>query len=262
MKKLVLSILSCLFLTTAVCQASPAQTPFHGSIGVGTYYHEYKEPGIMKNDGFFYALNYSLMYEKKLVLGIEGTIAYGQVDYSSTSSGESSDIDDVMVETRGIIGFVASQTAKTKIIPYTGFAYRFLQDDSENKLTSTNHLGYLRESNYYYSPIGIKIDMALDNGWHFKPTLEYDIFWFGEQESFLGYVAGYEDIKNDQEDGYGWRASIAFTKKAKTFEYGVELFYRFWDIDDSEVTRDSFNRNWIEPDNETTEFGINLSLLF
>lgn len=262
MKKHVWAVLIFTLLATVTLHAAPLEKNIHGSIGVGTYYHQYKEPGIMENEGFFYALSYSLMYEKKLVLGIEGTVAYGQVDYSSTSSGESSDIDDVLVETRGIIGMVASQTETVKIISYTGFAYRFLQDDSENKLTSTNHLGYLRESNYYYSPVGVKIDFAMENGWHIIPTLEYDIFWFGEQESYLGYVAGYDDIKNDQEDGYGWRASLAFIHQTPSLKYGIELFYRFWDIDDSEVTRDSADRRWIEPHNETREFGINLSVLF
>ena len=75
-------------------------------------------------------------------------------------------------------------------------------------------------------------------------------------------MAGYEDITNDQESGYGWRAALALTKKTRTIGYGIELFYRYWDIDDSEVTRDSFGRYWIEPDNETSEVGLNLSILF
>ena len=161
-----------------------------------------------------------------------------------------------------IFGAVLFNNQKTKIIPVIGCGYRFLRDDSANELTSTNNLGYLRESNYYYIPIGIKFAVRLDNGWSLHPEFECDYFWSGRQKSYLGYVAGYEDITNDQEGGFGYRFSLALKKKAQTVSYGFELFYRYWDIDDSEVTVDSWDRAWIEPANETMESGFNFSISF
>ncbi|MFH2058893.1 MAG: hypothetical protein ABIJ59_08325 [Pseudomonadota bacterium] len=260
-KRLILYSFLILFFTITANAEQP-EKPFNVNVGFTTYHHEYEEPGIMQNKGFFYGIAYSAMYEKSILLGVEGLISYGQVDYSSNSSGESDDIDDICLETRALVGYAVLNDTRVKITPFTGIAYRFLQDDSSNELTTTNNIGYLRESNYVYSPFGIKIDMPLNDGWHLKPAFEYDLFWFGEQESYLGYVAGYEDITNDQESGYGWRASLALTKKTRAVGYGVELFYRYWDIDDSEITRDRFGRSWIEPDNETSEIGLNLSILF
>lgn len=262
MKKNMLLCLSLSLLFAVTATAGQPENPVKVNLGIETYYHQYEEPGVMKNEGTFLGISYSAMYEKTIVLGIEGLLSYGQVDYSSNSTGESDDIDDICLETRALIGYTAINDGKIKVTPFTGFAYRFLQDDSSNKLTSTNNIGYLRESNYYYSPVGVKIDMTLENGWHLKPEFEYDLFWSGEQESYLGYIAGYEDISSDQEDGYGWRASLALTKKTRTVGYAFELFYRYWDIDNSQVTRDSFGRNWIEPANETSEFGLNVSILF
>ncbi len=242
--------------------AEPPVSPYRFSLGLETYYHEYEEPGIMKNDGFFYGISYSAMYEKQILFGIEGLLSYGQVDYSSNSTGESNDIDDVCSETRLLLGRVLSDDGQIRITPFTGFAYRFLQDDSENKITSTNNIGYLRESNYFYSPIGVRLDVTLENGWVVQPKFEYDVFWFGDQKSYLGYIAGYEDVTNDQEGGYGWRASLDIVRKTPTISYGIAFFYRFWDIDDSELTTDSYGRTWIEPDNETRELGVNLSIRF
>ncbi len=251
-----------LIIGCTIANAEPPEKNYNFELGLQTYYHEYEEPGIMENDGFFYGLSYSLSYEKKFYFGLEGLISYGEVDYTSASSGTQDDIEDVCFDTRGILGYVLFDDGKTKVLPYTGFAYRFLQDDSENMLTSTNQLGYLRESNYYYSPIGIRMTVNLNNGWRMHPEIEYDLFWSGKQESYLGYVSGYEDIENDQEDGYGYRLSLAFSKQFQNITYSFKAFYRYWDIDDSDITTDSWGRSWIEPDNETSEYGINVSIIF
>ena len=189
-------------------------------------------------------------------------LSYGQVDYRSTSTGESDDIDDICSDTRVLVGYSFTNESQIIVTPFIGVAYRFLQDDSENELTSTNSIGYLRESNYFYSPIGIRIDIPLADSWHLKPAFEYDLFWSGEQNSYLGYLAGYEDISNDQNDGYGYQVSLALSKQDRKIGYHLRVFYRYWDIEQSEVTRDSYGRSWIEPDNETSEIGANLSILF
>lgn len=255
----------CLFFLFLICfpaSAEEAQKLYNLSIGLETYYHSYEEPGLMENEGIFYGLSYSLSYQNKIYLGFEGLFSYGQVDYSSASTGESDDIDDVCSETRILAGYVINKGGSTKIIPYAGIAYRFLQDDSESKLTTTDNIGYLRESNYYYSPVGIRMDVDMGNGWYFHPEIEYNFFWAGVQTSDLGYLSGYEDIENDQEDGHGYRISLTFKKKTPRHDYSFRIFYRYWDIDDSEVTVDRWGRGWIEPKNETNEYGFNFSFIF
>lgn len=252
-----------LMLVKGTAFAEEWENFFTSGIGLETYYHEYKEPGIMKNDGLFYGLTYYLAYEKEALIRLEGLVSYGQVDYSSTSTGESDDIDDFCVDTRVVVGHTVYDDKRAKVTPFIGFGYRFLQDDSESRLTTTGNIGYLRESNYYYSPIGLKILVRYDNGWSLAPEVEYDYFWSGEQESELGYLPGYEDVKNDQEDGYGYRASLTLSKdRGHGMGCSFKIFYRYWDIDDSEVTVDRFSNSWIEPKNETVEYGLNISLSF
>lgn len=38
--------------------------------------------------------------------------------------------------------------------PYTGFGFRYLNNDSRGE-TSTGYWGYQRSSHYYYLPIGV-----------------------------------------------------------------------------------------------------------
>lgn len=252
-------LLSCIHVSAMEEQLSD----YHRfSIGIETYSHTYTEPGIMENDGIFVGLTYSFVYENEFYFGFEGLSAYGSVDYTSASTGSTDDIDDICFDHRLVLGYVAYKGEKVKVLPYIGIAYRFLEDDSSNKLTSTNNIGYLRESNYYYSPIGIDMDITLQNGWKLHPGLEYDFFWSGTQESYLGYLSGYEDVENDQDEGYGYRVSLGVSKETDTVTYSMEIFYRFWDIKDSKTTTDRWGRVWLEPENETEEFGINFTLRF
>jgi len=184
------------------------------------------------------------------------------VDYSSVSTGDSNDIDDICADNRIILGYSVYNDQKTRITPFAGIAYRFLQDDSKYQRTTTNHLGYLRESNYFYSPVGVKIRFEYAGGWSLTPEAEYDIFWFGQQESELGYLPNREDLTNDQEKGYGYRLSLTLARNTLPVGYSFQVFYRYWDIDTSDVSSDRFGNFGFEPANETSEYGLNVSVLF
>ena len=118
-KSLILCSFLILFFTITAIAEQP-EKPFNVSVGFETYHHQYEEPGVMKNKGFFYGIAYSAMYEKSILLGVEGLLSYGQVDYSSDSSGESDDIDDICSETRALIGYVVTNDGKIKGIRSRG----------------------------------------------------------------------------------------------------------------------------------------------
>lgn len=243
-------------------ETAPGQSNFRFSIGPQLYHHEYTEPGLMKQDGFFSGVAYNITYEKGIMLSLDGVLAYGQVDYSSTSTGSMDDKDNYCSDIRFLVGYTTYKSGKVKMTPYAGIAYRYLFDEGQNRYTTTGHFAYDRESNYIYSPLGFKFDIAMGNGWSFLPLAEFDIFWAGTQKSDLGYQAGYEDFETDQDSGHGFRASLGFIKQIKRFAFGFELFYRYWDIDRSDVYRDSWGRNWVEPANDTTEIGVGATFRF
>lgn len=223
----------------------------------------YDEPGVMDQEGIMYGVFGSYTYRNSVMLRAEGLYSYGQVDYTSNGTGTMDDIDDYVLEFRGLLGYDIPGSEGNVFTPYIGIGHRYLNDEfGPGRYTSTGAAGYERESTYIYSPIGIETSHALKNGWSIETTVEYDYFWEGTQESHVGWVAGYWDVENDQEEGYGVRGSIKIKKKSNKIDYSIEPFIRYWDIEDSETTTDAAARIWTEPKNTTTSIGIKFAVNF
>jgi len=229
-------------------------------LGAEVSHITYKEPGVMEEKGMMSGIVGSYTYRSKFMLKADGRFSYGQVDYKN--SGTLDNIDDYILEFRGVGGYDFPILKASILTPYVGIGYRYLNDDMSGMTTSTGAHGYERESNYFYSPIGVTIITPLRNGWSVGAMLEYDIFWKGIQKSHLGEIPGYYDIENDQNDGYGLRCSIKFQKKAERVDFAIEPFIRYWNIKDSETTTDPGGTPWIEPKNNSTEIGIMLAVMF
>ena len=260
-EKNVVCIITTLIFTSLVHAESGVKKNINFSIGTETFFTTYDEPGVMHNEGWLDGVSYSLSYQEQRnwSIKLEGMVAIGQVDYSSEKSGTMSDQNNYMADTRGIIEYIPDNSY---ISFFSGLAYRYLENDAQGRVSSTNNWGYNRISHYIYSPIGINLTFIQTGDWQFMLKLEYDRFWFGVQESELGYVSGYDDIRNNQYSGYGYRYSFAIQKKINTDCWiSISPFFRYWNIDDSEVVADSSSRYW-EPANETNEYGVNISVLF
>ena len=231
-------------------------------LGYEHYSYAYEEPGVMQNRANFDGAVFSVTYRRYLMLRLEGRWAKAKVDYSSSSSAKIKNIDDRMYELRGLFGY-NFYLHNSIVTPFVGYAYRYLNDDSENMYSTAGEIGYDRESNYYYSPIGLEFISYLDKNWIIGSTVEYDYLWHGIQYSYLGYVPGYWDIKNKQYHGYGARISFLLARKINRSAYlGIEPFYRYWRIEDSRIDVDPAGRKLMEPYNRTTELGIQLFIMF
>ncbi len=227
-------------------------------LGPEISYRKYKEPDVMSEKGIMYGLVGSYTYHNKLMLKAEGRGSWGKVDYSN--SGEINNIDDYMLEFRGLGGYDLLTSKTITITPYTGIGYRYLNDDMAGKISSTGAWGYERESNYIYSPLGMTFVIDLGNNWSTVETIEYDLFLWGKQKSHLSDVPGYNDLSNRQKKGYGLRGSITLQKKGKIVDVEVGPFIRYWNIKKSETEIQTYygipiGYAW-EPKNKTTEIGI------
>ena len=252
-------------------------------VGTEVYYFNYKEPGFMEDQGVFYGINagYSWHFsdwdiydntaggngEAPFMVRLDGRFAFGQVDYTSTGTGDINNIDDYVFETRLVGGYDFSLTGQSVLTPYVGFGYRYLNDDTSGKTTSTGAFGYERESNYLYVPIGVDLSVPVSGEWHFNANVEFDVFIQGEQKSHLGdAIAGLNTVNNDQNDGYGARGSIRLTKENENTALFLEPFIRYWHIDDSEVSSVTYNGVLVgyghEPENKTLEAGAKIGLRF
>ncbi len=225
-------------------------------------YIEYEEPKVMKENGFMYGIGAAYTYHNDIMARLDGRYSYGTVDYKN--SGTLDNIKDYMMEARMTVGYdFPLPSGVSFVTTYFGFGYRYLNDDSAGMVSSAGKRGYERESNYYYSPIGISTYSKVGDGWAYGVTVEYDIFWGGKQKSHLSAVGPtYDDIENDQEYGDGFRASIKIEKQLKYMSFFIESFFRYWSIKESDVVTDSMGRSWIEPDNNSTELGLSLALSF
>ena len=255
------------FMLAGVANVFAESLPRHsGELGAELSYIKYDEPGIMEEDGIMYGLSGAYAYHNNFMLKAEGKFSYGQVDYDGQLSTGASytidDIDDYMLEFRGLGGYDFPIFTATTLTPYIGFGYRYLNDDM-----SCDPAGYERESNYYYSPIGIETFTDLDNGWAFGLKIEYDYFWKGVQKSHLSdAVAALSDVENDQEDGYGIRGSVKVQKKTDRVDYLIEPFIRYWNIEESEDAAVSLSGTVIgtgvEPENDSIEIGVKFAVKF
>ncbi len=255
-----------LFAVTGISFAKPAQPEMHSlEIGPQVSHIRYEEPDVMEEKGVMYGITGSYAYHNKFMLKLQGGYSLGQLDYKN--SGTIDNIDNYMIELRGLGGYDIPVLKRTVLTPYIGLGYRYLNDDSSGMISSTGAHGYERESTYYYSPVGIEAVTQLNNGWSLGLTVEYDLFLEGKQKSRLSDVdARFSDLENDQHQGYGLRGSVRLRKKGRNVDFVMEPFIKYWDIDKSEesfitVSGSIWGYGW-EPENNSTEFGIKLAAIF
>lgn len=233
----------------------------------------YKEPGVMSEKGTMLGFSFSTASYGSSMLKAEFRFSSGSVNYEGSYDDGTplsmNNIPDSGYELRFLGGkrisasneFSYSNPGESAVYLYTGFGYRYLNDNS-----SAFAGGYEREANYFYSPVGIEIipaSVAGDN-WSRGATLEYDIFWNGKQISRLSDAdPGYNDMVNAQNHGYGYRLAVKF-QNPKTV---IEPFIRYWNIKKSEDTDIYYDGEYTgyygyEPENNSTEIGIKVGVKF
>jgi hypothetical protein len=229
------------------------------------YSFTYKEPDIMQEKGYMGAIGGSYAYHNDAMFKIEGRYFYGKVDYEN--SGKVDNIKDHGFEIRILGGYDFKVTKTLTITPSGGFGYRYLKDDMGGRISSTGAMGYSRESNYYYSPIGIEAVQVVNDRWSIGAILEYDYFWGGVQQSNLKDAdSGLNNVRNDQNSGYGLRASLAVKRQTDWGYFTIEPFIRYWKIESSAeqlITQAGLPVavGW-EPNNNTTEIGLRFVIEF
>lgn len=236
-------------------------------VGAEVYTVTYEEPGLMEQTGVMAGLSGAYAYHDGWVFKAELRLAQGQVDYTSRGTGSMSDVDDALLETRLLVGYDVVMSDISALTVYAGFGYRYLEDDSAGRTTTTGHWGYGRESNYFYSPIGIETATLLSDKWQLSFLIEYDYFWKGRQESYLSDVdPAYGDVTSNQNSGYGIRAALGLEYRLSWGVLSFEPFLRYWDIGDSEINTVTYAGSIIalgwEPDNTTVETGLTISCRF
>ena len=258
-----------------LCLVAPLLSPASNAVDIelGTYVSQikYTEPGVMKQTGWMSGLTGKATWNfDDNFLTLDGLIASGLIDYSSPSSGSIDNIEDKIYEIRVLAGKKLNLNFDNKYSvafePYMGFGFRRLQDDMSLALTSDLSVGYKRQQDYTYIPVGVSFEIPTQsNAWSAKANLEYNYFldgtnksWIKDGADYYG-LSGYPNLTLGQDSGKGYRASIKLTKNGLLGfnSVSIEPFYKYWDIEASEIVN-----GYIEPKNDSKEIGLNISANF
>ena len=219
----------------------------------------------------------------KIMLRGEARFAIGEVDYEAPGWGTINNVNDRTFEGRLLVG-PDFPLENTLITLFTGVGYRYLHDDLRADAVDSG--AYERESQYLYIPLGIETTSQLGGGWSGGVSAELDIFLWGNQRSHstirwghsedgetdedgndwpFDFIVDYVEDFNDnyQPRGYGLRFSARLEKKGDKVDIIIEPFFRFWEINESDVLWSyDFSYSWREPTNSTTEAGVRVMLGF
>ncbi len=205
-------------------------------------------------------------------LSLEARMAFAKLDYTGgVSDGAGfeqeitlSDTPDMVAEVR-LLGSKDFTWQGITITPFSGFGFRYLRDDSSDQSVTIDYYGtpttieagYVRKSHYYYLPIGVTISKLFANSWYLGLTAEFDQLISGTQKSCIETTDGRVPT-NTQNQGYGMRCSLRLEKQFDKFGIMIEPFYRYWDIEDSDISV-----YWLmEPSNTTKEGGLKVGITF
>jgi len=249
---------------------------------------KYKEPGLMQEKGSLmgFDLCYTNSFSDRYDARLEVRSGWGKVDYDghvqdlttgTTYPATTEDVDDNLIEIRGIWEYGSAGKEGGFWQPYFGLGYRYLNDDSSNMPTtviindqtvSIDDLGYQREANYVYLPLGVNCGLNIESNWLIGLKAEYDLFLGGLQRSHMSDVdPGWNDTHNKQNSGYGLRGSVRIAKLDEMQDWFAEPYLIYWNIKKSNNTDDTYygsHTGWIswEPKNNSTEWGVKLGVKF
>lgn len=252
-----------------------------------TFYARYVEPDVMKQRGKMFGVGatytyrpdkYDPLYSQTInTYRLDGMFAAGEFQYESeveSQTGLRVGADDHMYDLRALLGKeLYDEKEKNMVFLYSGYGFRYLSDDDDGSLAFVPGKGYFygykRESRYHYIPAGLELTHTLDHQSKLKLNMEYNHLIRGTQFSQLSdgdtYTCCSTDLTNDQHNGYGLRGSLAYEKEYSILDVSFEPFFRYWNIDHSDISTGYFNGapfSGIEPENETFEVGAKTSLLF
>jgi hypothetical protein len=270
------SIVSLLSLVTyfiscnAYAEGESAKTRSGNELGGSISSYVYEEPSLgMSTKGDKFGINHVGTAELEGDWFIKDDIRFviGSVDY--VGSGYQTGAPDWYAEVRGMLGRDI-QLSNSVISPYVGFGYRYLFNDLRG-YSSDGSIGYRRESNYFYIPLGVTHRFNLDSDGVIATTLEFDKLISGKQISRLSDLVGHagysdvQDVTNVQASGSGFRAAVMY----ETDDWAFGPFLNLWWIGESDTVLRLVTQygtpQWYffsEPQNRTTEFGMRMQFKF
>jgi len=267
-RPLLAAVLCCL-----VSGAAAAQTRSGFEIGPEIYYYAYREPNFISQIGAFAGVDAQYTVKSdSWFLTLNGNGDLGYLDYKSSTSGRLDGIWNYKAELRALAGrdLLLPGAGEVYVSPYTGFGYRLLYEPQSGRTTTLGFSAYDRLSQYFYLPFGVRLGIPA-GGWLLRPSVEYDLFLYGLQKSYVSGLAAAPgvvaegDATNRQRSGYGLRGEfLVEAPRMPGIAFGP--FVRWWHVGTSRPTTLAATGGAViiatEPNNNTLELGATLHWRF
>ncbi len=239
----------------------------------------YRETGNSKENGSFCGARGAYLFKgEHIVLLSEARADSVGVKYTRESnSADKPDVDNFLLEGRQTVGITIPWTFTVNVIPYTGAGLRYYHDDLSAQITSDQDpLGVGKQSQYFYSPLGVCLTASPGNGWRFSLKLEYDHLWYGKQKNNWRYYyqthppadtyyTQLPEVVTRQDHGEGFRISVRIVKTGEKYNFSLEPFYNYWTIKDSQVKTFDYGSaiySFMESKNNSKEAGLRVGVSF
>jgi hypothetical protein len=230
------------------------------AVGGQLFDYKYEEPTVMNNKGTKIGVFVDITQRTSNSWYWIAGARYARGDVTYTGSGTKEDNPDHLWEFHYVMGRDI-KIFKHALSPYAGVGYRNLYNDLRG-ITSTGAVGYRRDSQYLYLPLGATYRIPLGPNNRLSTMIEYDYLIEGRQKSYLATDAGagvYGDPVNKQKSGHGTKFNISLERE----HWAYSIFYNRWNIDRSELVYVLGGAAYVyEPENNTKEVGFQLKYHF
>lgn len=258
--------------------AAEAQTRGGFEIGAEVFDYGYRERDsgetIVFDDGTIGGIR--LGYVQKIGGGVllraRLSAGFGSVDYRSPDPAGDvrlRNVDHTIGQLELHVGKDFRIGRASTLTAFAGLGARSLRDGSGGREATDGALGYDREVDYAYVPIGLEARLPVSADSAILVGVQYNLFVGGDSTSrFSDIDSEIPDVELELDRGRGFEAGAAFQTKVGSHALSFGPFVRHWKLDRS----DSFTLTnpddpsesiqFFEPRNRTTEIGLRLSFAF
>lgn len=188
-------------------------------------------------------------------LAAEFSYLWGSTTWESPGYGDD-DTTDKMYDLKAVFGydFIFGKMAVT---PYAGLAIHHWQTKLDGSYS------YPYTFHQYYAPVGAQLIYKSCSSWTASLKLEYDFFLLGQIDYNIAQADPlYTDMSYDQHGGYGLYISANFTYSFGCWGLGIEPYFQYWDIDESDSALVFYDGQAYgyssEPENKTRIWGLKI----
>jgi hypothetical protein len=245
---------------------------FWKGFGVGALagYVDYKEPGLMREYGKLYGVNFSytaINQTSRLAYNFEGEIVFGRLLYDGGSQNIATGVitpftagtSDYIFNTRGTIGLYRELNSSLSLTPYLGLGYRDLNDKTDGSGS------YNRNISYIYVPLGGQIAARFGDTNSFSFAADFDLAVGTVVSKLSDLNSSNPDITNHNA-GFGYRLVASFKHNFGRWSGHLQPFYQKWKMNKSDDVSIGFTKAdgstgtlvLSEPVNESDFIGFNI----